>query len=127
MVVKRDHRERERQRRSELRMRKFEKNNAVRVFRFPVDDEERELSEDFSIGDTLRALGILSYVDGTVRIGHVGEYPYGVWDMMHREELLAEISNDYDFDPRQWMSPNVCRFFDDYLKAPETKTEEQAA
>jgi len=116
MAVKRDHREREQRRRAEKRQFRYNLFKELRIFNFPVDDDEAELSEDFALSDKIRALGFKTTIDGTVRIGHMGEYPFGVWDIFYREELQKLIREDCDYDPRQFMPANVRAMFDEILR-----------
>lgn len=109
-------RNRERQRRADLREKQFKEKNLLRVFTHSVNDHEMELSEDISFSDRLRYLKIPVAIDGSVRIGHLGEYPFGVWDITNRMELREQIAGG-GFDPRQYMSESVREFFGRYMEA----------
>lgn len=78
-------REAERKRRETLRRRLWEQSHFLRVFDYPVNDEELQLGEDISLGRKLLHLGIPVSLDGTTPVGHLGEKAYSVYDMVDAE------------------------------------------
>lgn len=79
--VRAENREKERARKEEIRRARYASERLLRVFDFPVNDAEQQLGEDIAFSLKLIRLGIPTAIDARFAIGHVGEYPYGVWDL----------------------------------------------
>lgn len=79
--VRTENREKERARKEEIRRAHFARERIIRVFDFPVNDGELQLGEDICVARKLIALGVPVALDTRVMVGHIGEYPYGVWDL----------------------------------------------
>ena len=86
MSVRSEKREAQRQYLETLRRKRYELTRRVRVFHFPMNDQDEELGEDIALGRKLLRLGIEVAIDGTTPVGHLGEYPYGPWDV-NKEEV----------------------------------------
>jgi hypothetical protein len=81
MHVRREHREKERAHKETLRRATWEKEHYIRVFDFPVIENENQLGEDICLARRLLQLNIPVAIDTRVAVGHLGEYPYGPWDI----------------------------------------------
>ncbi|MCP4899740.1 MAG: hypothetical protein GY906_22470 [bacterium] len=118
MLVRKQARERERARIADERKRLFtdEKDPYLRVFDFVVPDNQRQMSEDWSFSNKLRELGIQTTIDGSTTIGHLGDYPYGIWDLFLREDLQkAATPEGGGLDPMLYMPPQVRAQFEKYM------------
>lgn len=73
------------ERKQELRRRHWEKERYLRIFDFPVTDDELQLGEDIGLSRSLIKLSIPVAIDTSVAVGHLGEYPYGPWDLGKEE------------------------------------------
>jgi hypothetical protein len=78
-------REAERKRREDIRRGLWELNRWLRIFDFPVNDDERQLGEDISLGRKLFNLRIPVALDGTTPVGHLGEYAWSVYDIIDKQ------------------------------------------
>lgn len=81
LCVRAGAREAERSRLERLRRDRYASKGEVRVFEFAVSENDERLGEDISFGRKLLRLGIQVAIDPRVQVGHVGEYPYGPWDL----------------------------------------------
>lgn len=81
--VRSEFRENEQARKAEIRRARYVKEQYVRVFDFPVGDDEIQLGEDICLSRRLIALKIPVAIDTQVSVGHIGEYSYGPWDVLH--------------------------------------------
>lgn len=77
--VRAEYREAERQRVSAMREALWAHSRQVRIFEFPVVREEG-LGEDIGFGYRLMQARIPVTIDPRITPGHMGEYPYSVWD-----------------------------------------------
>jgi len=84
--VRSENRERYRQKLSATRQARWEAERYIVLWDFPIGEDGLVLGEDVSLCQKLHRLKIPVAIDGRVRIGHVGEYPYGVWDVLRQEE-----------------------------------------
>jgi hypothetical protein len=89
MHVRFEQRERERLRKESLRREHFERQQILRVFDYPVNEGEMQLGEDICLGRKLLNLGIEVAIDATTQVGHLGEYPYTISDVMQRDDETA--------------------------------------
>lgn len=85
LKVRSENREHERKRIEGERRKNFENDRAVRVFCHPVNEHERELGEDIAFARKLLHLGIPVCIAGATQVGHMGEHPYSVWDIVNQE------------------------------------------
>lgn len=83
--VRAEQREKERARIEALRRQHYAESRVLRVFDFPVADTQLQLGEDICLGRKLMNLGIPVSLDGTTCVGHLGEYPYTVDDILRAE------------------------------------------
>ena len=74
-------REKERSRKEKIRRERWERDRLLRVFDFPVTDAEDQLGEDIAFSRKLLNLNIPVAIDTSVAVGHLGEYPFGIWDL----------------------------------------------
>lgn len=81
-----EYREQERARREEIRRANWERSRYLQVFDFPTAENEFQLGEDIALSRRLLALGIPVAIDTAVSVAHLGEHPYGVWDLKDPEE-----------------------------------------
>lgn len=89
--VRSEFREAERQHKEAIRRANWEREKFLRVFDYAIAENEMQLGEDVTLSKRLIRLKIPISIDGTVVVGHRGEYPYSAWDVMERdqEELVA--------------------------------------
>jgi hypothetical protein len=87
MAVRADRREAERKHLETIRRQRFKNSRRLRLFDFPVTDDDEELGEDVGIGRKLLRLGIPVSIDGTTPVGHMGEHPWGPWDLENQEQV----------------------------------------
>lgn len=80
-------REVEQKRIEKLRRELYEREGTMRVFDYPVNDQGLQLGEDICLGRKLLQLGIPVAIDGTTIIGHVGDHPYSVHDILAQEQV----------------------------------------
>ncbi len=88
--VRAENREKERRRKEDIRRANYANERAVRVFDFPINDAELQLGEDICVARKLIALGVPVAIDTRVMVGHMGEYPYGVWDLKDLERSKTQ-------------------------------------
>ena len=82
MHVRAEYREKERQRKEEIRRAHFARAKILRIFDFLVGDDEVQLGEDISLSKRLLKLGIPMAIDTACQVAHIGEKAYGVWDLI---------------------------------------------
>lgn len=87
--VRTELREKERARREEIRRAAFAKDGYLRVFDRNLTPDERKFGEDIDFSRKLAALGIETAIDTGTMVGHVGDYPYGPWDLDDKWEGLV--------------------------------------
>jgi len=87
-------RENYRKRLESVRRMRWEADRYILLWDFPVGIDGLMLGEDVSLCQKLHRLKIPVAIDGTVRVGHVGEYPYGVWDVLRQEAEGIEGSGE---------------------------------
>lgn len=81
--------ERERARIEGIRRELFASEKLVRVFDYPVLDNEIQLGEDIGLGLPLMELGKQVTVDPTIQVGHLGEYPFSPADYEPKGQAAA--------------------------------------
>ena len=79
----------ERARKEGLRRERWKDHRFCRVFDYGILDNELELGEDVSFSRKLIRLGIDSALDTGTVVAHVGERPFGIWDVIEEEESTA--------------------------------------
>lgn len=79
----------ERARKEGLRRELWKNERYCRIFDYGVQDNELELGEDVSFSRKLIRLGIDSAIDTGAVVAHVGERPFGVWDIVEEQESSA--------------------------------------
>ena len=84
--VRSENREKERARKEEIRRALWEREKYLRVFDYPVGENELQFGEDVGLCRHLIQLGIPVSIDTGVIIGHLGEHPYGPWDIPDQQE-----------------------------------------
>jgi hypothetical protein len=89
MCVRSDRREIQRAHLETVRRKRYTMHGRLRVFSFPVNDQDEDLGEDIALGRKLLRLGIEVSIDGTTPVGHLGEHPYGPWDVRPQEADLT--------------------------------------
>lgn len=93
LKVRTETREAERERLSVIRRANMDREKFIRVFDFPIIDNEMQLGEDIALCRKLLNLRMLVAIDTRVVVGHLGEYPYCIWDVVHsdtnRKERIA--------------------------------------
>lgn len=87
LKVRAENRERERERKSELRHRFMEKRGILRVFEQTVYDSEIPMGEDLCFCWKAMQCGIPVTVDPTIRVGHQGAKDYYVEDFIPQRHL----------------------------------------
>ncbi len=66
---------------------RYVRDKIIQIFDFPYDPMTGlQYGEDIALSRKLIELDIPVAIDGTVCPGHVGEYPFGYWDVMAQEE-----------------------------------------
>jgi len=80
----------EQKRRAEIRRANFARERYLNVFGFALGENEMEMGEDISFSRRLMQLKVPVAIDTAVQVGHVGEYPYSIWDALQREEYQQE-------------------------------------
>lgn len=76
----------ERARKEALRRELWKTKRYCRVFDYAVPDNEIELGEDISFSRKLIHLGIDSAIDTGAAVAHIGERPFGIWDVIEEQE-----------------------------------------
>lgn len=84
--VRAEWREKERARKEQIRRGFWEREKVLRVFDMLIGENELKHGEDVSLSKHLIRLGIPISVDSGAVVGHLGEYPYGPWDVKEEEE-----------------------------------------
>lgn len=79
--VRAEWREKERARIEEIRRTRHASEKYLRVFRNLETDEELELGEDTTFSRRLIQVGIPVSIDTGTVVGHMGEHPFGPWDI----------------------------------------------
>lgn len=92
MEVSRARVEKERARISAIRRALFESDKQLRIFDFPVTDDEVQLGEDIGMSLRLVEIGTLVTVDPTVKVGHLGEYPFSPDDYQPQNQKQMEAA-----------------------------------
>lgn len=85
MHVRAEIREKERQHKEEIRRAQWLREKYLRVFDYAIAENEQQLGEDITLSKRLIRLKIPVSIDGTVQVGHRGEYPYSVWDVVEQD------------------------------------------
>lgn len=93
--VRKEYRETERNRLEEIRRKRHAEGKAVAVFDRWRTDDDMKLGEDITFGRKLISLGIKTVIDTREAnfVGHVGEYPYGPWDIGTTNQPSEHFSN----------------------------------
>jgi hypothetical protein len=78
--VRADLRERERKRKEEVRRGFWERDKVLRIWDYPIGENELQLGEDVGLCRKLQRLHIPVSIDTGVTVGHLGQHPYGPWD-----------------------------------------------
>ena len=86
MHVRAEFREKERARKEEIRRANWDREKYLLVFDYPVGENELQFGEDIGLCWHLAQLGIPVSIDTGVIVGHLGEHPYGPWDIPDQEE-----------------------------------------
>ena len=89
MHVRTEARDKEQQRRSELRRARWESEKAARVFDFPIGDDDLQYGEDIGLSRKLIRMGIPIAIDATVQVGHLGDKAYYPDDIDYAVELAS--------------------------------------
>jgi hypothetical protein len=79
--VRTELREAERARREGIRRAGFARDGYLRVFDRNLTPDDRRLGEDMDLSRKLVGLGIETAIDTATVVAHVGDYPYGPWDL----------------------------------------------
>lgn len=79
--VRAENREKERARKEQIRRANWERERYLQVFDFPTGENELQLGEDVALSRRLLALGVPVAIDTALHVAHLGEHPYGVWDL----------------------------------------------
>ncbi len=79
--VRAEYREKERVRKEEIRRANWAADKYVQVFDREMEPGERRLGEDVCLSQKLIWLGVEAAIDTSTAVAHVGEYPYGPWDL----------------------------------------------
>lgn len=87
--VRAEFREKERKRKEQIRRSRFERDRYLRVFDFDVGDDELQRGEDIAFSRRLLRMGVEVAIDTACQVGHMGERPYGFWDVEQRMEDSA--------------------------------------
>jgi hypothetical protein len=88
MHVRAELREKERRHLEAIRRAQYAKDKHLRVFDYLVGENELQLGEDVTLSRRLIQLGIPVSIDGTVIVGHCGEWAYDVYDIIHEQNKL---------------------------------------
>ena len=86
MHVRAENREKERAHKAEIRRANWDREKYLLVFDYPVGENELQFGEDVGMCWHLMQLGIPVLIDTGVIVGHLGEYPYGPWDVRDEDE-----------------------------------------
>lgn len=90
--VRSEYREEERMRVSAARYKIFEKDRYTRVFDFYMwHDTQQQTGEDIGFSMRLMQLGIPVAIDTSITPGHVGDYPYGIWNYVPKPNPVKAI------------------------------------
>jgi len=81
MHVRSEQRETERARKEEARRGFYQREKVLRIFYYGMGDNEIELGEDICLARNLMRLKIPVALDTSTVVGHIGEHPYGPWDI----------------------------------------------
>jgi hypothetical protein len=71
--VRVEYREKEQAHKAEIRQARWERDKYLRVFDFPVGDDEIQKGEDIALSSRLIRLKIPIAVDASIQVGHLGE------------------------------------------------------
>lgn len=84
--VRNDLRQAEQARKSEIRRANWAQDRYLDVFARPAGPDERRLGEDMGLSRRLIRLGVPISLDPRLAVAHMGEYPYGYWDVLQQFE-----------------------------------------
>lgn len=90
--IRAEQREQERTRIEKQRRRHWQTDHWLRIFDFPVTDDERQLGEDIALGRKLLNLGIPVSIAGHVPVGHLGEKAWSVYDILDAQHAISIAS-----------------------------------
>lgn len=86
--VRNEYRIQEKERIAAARYSLYEESKHVRVFGFPILENEVELGEDVGFSMRCMQADIPIAIDTRITPGHVGDYPYGVWNYVPKLERM---------------------------------------
>lgn len=89
--VRLEPREAERQRIEEKRRKLFADKGYLRIFHYSVHDSQEEHGEDMTFSRNLIRMGVPITVDARVQVGHIGDFPYGPWNLRDESSKLLEF------------------------------------
>jgi len=87
--VRNELRRKEQQRRAGVRRARMASEKWLRVFDFPVGDDDLQYGEDIGMSRRLIRLGIPIAIDATVEVGHLGEKMFTPDDVAFGKDLVA--------------------------------------
>jgi glycosyltransferase involved in cell wall biosynthesis len=96
MHVRAEARETERQRIEEKRRKLFADKNYLRIFHYSVHDAQEEHGEDMTFSRNLIRMGVPITVDSRVQVGHIGDFPYGPWNLNDESSKTLEFGSALD-------------------------------
>jgi glycosyltransferase involved in cell wall biosynthesis len=79
--VRAENREKERARKETIRRANWAREKYLQVFDYPTTENELQLGEDIALSRKLLGLNIPVAIDTAVQVAHLGEYPFGPWDL----------------------------------------------
>ncbi|HET6456479.1 MAG TPA: hypothetical protein VFI02_18905 [Armatimonadota bacterium] len=109
---------------SEVRRMRWEADRYMLLWDFPVGIDGLMLGEDVSFCQKLHRLKVPVAIDGGLHIGHVAEYPFGLWDVLRQEregiegrEEDATIGGPVTILPSNVNVANVQEVLQEYVEA----------
>jgi hypothetical protein len=97
LKVRGENREEYRKRLEEIRRGRWTRDRCIALWDFVTGPDGLQLGEDIFVSAKFRRLGIPVAIDGQTWVGHIGEYPYGVWDLVDPE--TSQRQPDAQADP----------------------------
>lgn len=99
--VRREYRDKEQARISDLRRRLYEKKGRVVIFDEITAPNQTKTGEDITFGLRCIQCGIPVSIDASITVGHLGDYPFGQWnyepltpEQLEQERLEAEAEEE---------------------------------